>query len=732
MKKIFLFTFFVILILLSIFVFILSTKGIETSRFNSIISTKINKIDNRINIRLEKIKIKLDLKELSFFLLVKDPNIKFSNEKIIINEIKVYSNLRSLIKQDFKISKIFINTGYMKVKVIKKIILTAKPSNLKSLLLNNIRKGSIKTKINLELDKDNNIENYNIDGIVKLASGIITNNEEFEKTNFIFALSKDEGTISSINGNIFDFKINSGKINYVNKNNNLYIQSTLNSDFIINKDKVKKLFSKKISNKLFENIFILKGNVDHKLMLSLDSSLKILDYDYSGSGKIEKGQIELKVPFNNQILSNKIQVINVKKSNFNLINKFKKDKLFAIDGKYALNESEYNNFKIENNFNNLIKKFNIIFDTNEELEIFFLNYKKNKNTIANIEANITLSNKELEIKNFTYKENDTLLSLNEFKLDKKNNLNSFKKIKIKTYNKNKINNNFEITYNKNLSIKGNKFDATNLIEEINKDSKKNFLSKISKKILVELDNVITSLPKKINKFNLHGIIEKGKFIKINSKGEFGDNKYLDITLKKDKKTNIKYLEIYSDYPEPILSNFSFFKGLAGGELLFQSSIDEKSTISKLTIDNFKVINAPGFVKLLSLADLGGMADLLTGKGLSFDKLEMHLIKNDKILELEEFYALGPSVSIVMDGYVDSKTGLVSLKGSMIPAKTLNKFISKVPVVGNILIPKQYGEGLFGISFKMKGLPGKIKTSVNPLKTITPRFIQKALEKNKSK
>ena len=49
----------------------------------------------------------------------------------------------------------------------------------------------------------------------------------------------------------------------------------------------------------------------------------------------------------------------------------------------------------------------------------------------------------------------------------------------------------------------------------------------------------------------------------------------------------------------------------------QSSIDEKSTISKLTINNFKVINAPGFVKLLSLADLGGMADLLTGKWSKF-------------------------------------------------------------------------------------------------------------------
>ena len=86
----------------------------------------------------------------------------------------------------------------------------------------------------------------------------------------------------------------------------------------------------------------------------------------------------------------------------------------------------------------------------------------------------------------------------------------------------------------------------------------------------------------------------------------------------------------------------------------------------------------------------------------------------------------------MEGYVESKNGLVSLRGTMVPAKNLNKFLSKIPVVGKIIIPKEVGEGLFGVSFKMKGLPDNIKTTVNPVKTLTPRFITKALEKSKSK
>ena len=103
--------------------------------------------------------------------------------------------------------------------------------------------------------------------------------------------------------------------------------------------------------------------------------------------------------------------------------------------------------------------------------------------------------------------------------------------------------------------------------------------------------------------------------------------------------------------------------------------------------------------------------------------------NKGFLKLDEIYAVGPSISVLMEGYKEN-TGLTSLRGTLVPAKNLNRFLSKIPVIGKIIIPDQIGEGLFGVSFKMKGMPGKIKTTINPIKTITPRFITKALEKVK--
>ena len=135
------------------------------------------------------------------------------------------------------------------------------------------------------------------------------------------------------------------------------------------------------------------------------------------------------------------------------------------------------------------------------------------------------------------------------------------------------------------------------------------------------------------------------------------------------------------------------------------------------------------VKLLSLADLSGLADLAEGEGISFDFLEIKMEKSQGTLQLREILALGPSLSVLMEGYKDET--ITSIKGTLVPAKTLNKMISSIPVIGDIVIPKEVGEGLFGISFKMKGPPDKIKTTINPIRTITPRFIQKIIDKKKT-
>ena len=273
---------------------------------------------------------------------------------------------------------------------------------------------------------------------------------------------------------------------------------------------------------------------------------------------------------------------------------------------------------------------------------------------------------------------------------------------------------------KKILINGKKLDASNLQKFLNRKSDQNFLSNISKEVEINFDNLNLPLSENLKNFRLIGRIKNGKFLSISSKGDYGDNNFLDITLKNDNKNKKKYLEVYSDIAKPLLNEFSFFNGLSGGQLLYTSVFDETNSISKLKLENFKVVNAPGMVKLLTLADLGGLADLAEGEGISFNVLEINMEKSKNKLTLNEILALGPSISVLMEGY--QTPSVISLRGTLVPAKTLNKIISRIPVIGNIVIPKEVGEGLFGISFKMKGPPNKIKTTINPIRTLTPRFI----------
>ena len=224
-------------------------------------------------------------------------------------------------------------------------------------------------------------------------------------------------------------------------------------------------------------------------------------------------------------------------------------------------------------------------------------------------------------------------------------------------------------------------------------------------------------------------INKGSYDKLSLKGNFSKNEIIEMTIyqvDKDKKT----LQIISDRAKPFVKNFDFIKGFEGGKLEYESIISKEVSNSNLTITDFKVSKVPALAQLLTLASLQGIADTLNGEGIRFETFEMKSNSKGNVLNIEESFALGPAVSLLFDGYVD-KGKIVSLSGTLVPARTVNKVIGWIPVVGKILVGSKVGEGVFGVSFKMKGPPKNIKTTVNPIKTLTPRFITRMLEKIKS-
>ena len=471
------------------------------------------------------------------------------------------------------------------------------------------------------------------------------------------------------------------------------------------------------------------------------------------SGKLKVENLNLKFDENlnikdNYIVNGDINTVNIKVTDEyeiqNLISTFtyRQGSLLFKDMSWDLinkknDKNKFLNSQIEIVQKNNFQEFDIKFEVKDLQDLFnipVMNYELSKNATQKITAKLTINKKkEILFSNISISDNNNKFDIKDLKLDKNFNLISFNQVLIKTNVNNKTNNEFSIQNKKKILIKGQIFDAKKLLKVLSQDGKKNtFFNKISKDVEIDLKKILKGTSFPINKFRLVGKLNKGNFEKVTAKSDFGQNKHLDISLKKMKNTNSKILEVYSDIASPLLSDFKFFQGLEGGDLNFLSTFNNESSSSNLSINNFKLNEAPALAKILSLADLKGLTDTLKGEGISFDTLSAKYNTNSSIMKIDEIFMIGPSISILIDGYVEKKSGLISLRGTLVPAKTLNNLIAKIPVVGDILVGKKIGEGVFGISFKVKGLPDDLKTTVNPIKTLTPRFITRALENAKRK
>ncbi len=724
MKKILNLIIFIIILFLLSLIIVLSTIGIETDRLNSLISKQINQANKKITLNLDTIVYRLDIKNFSLFLETRNPNLIYRGASIPTKNIRVYINFISIIKTDPKIKKINIVLNELTVKDLKSFNNVIKPSNLKSFMNNKIDEGNINAEIEVFLDDNNLIDNFIAKGSVKKLKADLIKQLSIDNTEFNFFADSTDILIKNISGDTNYFKVFDGDLR-ISLFPEVLIDSNFKSDFNYLKDiKNKDLYK---DFKYIKKITKLEAKLNNTFFINLDKTYKIKEYKFKSTGKVLNIDLKFENGFKNLFLSEEIKSLNLKDAK--VISNFSStQRSLNLSGKYKINNSNFLDF----NFENLVKDKNsnvkLNFDYSNSLSLNAINYQKPKDKNANVDVNFNQKNGNIKINKLIFKESDNQITLEGVKL-KKNKFTTLKKIIVKTVKNGKPNNNFRINFGKKILIKGDAFDANQLLKQFSNKNGESFFSNINKDIEIEFDEISAPLSSKLTNFKLIGRIENGEFVKISSKGDYGNNKFLDITMKNDKKTKKKYLEIYSDLTEPLLIQYNFFKGLSGGNLNFTSIIDKKTSNSKLKIENFKVINATGMIKLLSLADLSGLADLAAGDGISFDILEINFEKKENLIKLNEILALGPSMSVLMEGYQDSST--TSLRGTLIPAKTLNKMISKIPVIGDIVIPKEVGEGLFGISFKMKGPPGEIKTTINPIKTLTPRFIQKVLDKNKN-
>ena len=720
----------VIFLFLLLLISYLSFFGIKTEVFNNEIKDSLSKINKEVKININEVSYLLNPLNFNLDITTENSEVLLKKHQLDLEKVKLNVSIKSLFKKKLLINKIKLSTKEIKLKNL--IIPLREIYNSPQLFILNqiVKEGNIAIDVNINFDSQGRIkDDYQIKGFINKAKIDLLNKFTIKDLNFLFTVNKKKYELSKITSLLNEIKFSSP-----------FIEIEPNEDSYLIKGKI---LSKdlKLESKDLENIFKNKTNDFHFkkidfsfesfFSLNINNRLKIDNLSIKSNLNLDKAKIvEKRVNFKPYFLNSSDEIdFNNHKINID----YNKDQLI-IEGNGKVSFSG----KTDQVVYKFIKNDNkISFDTslnikNNPLIIKFLDYKKKEGVDSTILAKGHIENNgSIKFDLISLKENSNLILINNLNLSKTFKIIDIDLAKIEYKNNKNYLNRYNLKkINSNYIIKGDSLDLSKIINNImdTNDNSLNIFNNFNSKIDVNIKKTFIDETNYIN--NLSGFIkfENNKVDNLKLNSFFSNNKKISLTINTNKALETS-TQLIADYPKPLIKRYDFIKGFEEGYLVFNSIKKDNESNSVLIIDNFKIQKVPIFAKILSLASLQGIADVLTGEGIRFTNFEMRFSNKKDLTTIEEIYAIGPAVSILMDGYIESKK-LVSLRGTLVPATTINRNIASIPIIGDLLIGDKVGEGVFGVSFKIKGPPKDLSTTVNPIKTLTPRFITRTLEKLK--
>ena len=720
----------IILLLFTLIICYLSLVGVKTQKFNEKIKKNISKINQRIKLDLGNVKFLLDPYNFTINVRTKDSIVLLGINKLKIKEVKTNISLKSLIFNEFLVDDLQISTKPIKLEDLILLARSFKNSTELFILDSAIKDGFLTANLKLEFDDKGNLkEDYQITGTIKNAKLNFLNRIKASNLSLKFDIKKNKYSLLNIKSVINELKLSSPLIQVNQKKNKYLITGKILTDKKeFNRDQLREMTASFLKN---SNIEKVRFNSESDISFNINKKLKIKDLNIKS--KINLDQLVVK----NNLINLKPYIPGLEEAinfeNHKIIINYSKDNIdIKGNGKILIKDKiETTNYEVIKSNNKY--KFNTkIKIKNSKLLIDFLDYEKKENADATIVMNGNFkNNKPINFTLISLIENNNIIFFKNVGLSKDFKLTKLDSFSLNYLNNNKIKNQLSLKKNNsNYSITGESFDATKLINKImdgdNEDS--SLFSNFNSKISLEINKTYIDDINFVNGLSGALSFKNNKINDLNLKSIFPNNKKISLSIKTTDKRE-KITKLSTDYPKPLIKRYNFIKGFEEGYLVYQSIKKDGISNSLLTIENFKIKKVPIFAKLLSLASLQGMSDLLTGEGIRFTDFEMKFSNQKKLTTIDEMYAIGPAVSILMDGYIESDK-LISLRGTLVPATTINKTIASIPLLGDILVGKKTGEGVFGVSFKVKGELKNLETTVNPIKTLTPRFITRTLEKIK--
>jgi hypothetical protein len=178
-----------------------------------------------------------------------------------------------------------------------------------------------------------------------------------------------------------------------------------------------------------------------------------------------------------------------------------------------------------------------------------------------------------------------------------------------------------------------------------------------------------------------------------------------------------------------MAAFDVLNTMEGGKLVLKATTKDTADAvwaGRLTISDFMMVKAPLLARLLTFTSLTGIVNTLSGKGIGFAQLDIPFSYRQGVVKIDNARAVGSQLGLTANGVIDSTASTLDIKGTVIPAYTLNTMLGKIPLLGRILTGEK-GSGVFAATYRVRGTLAKPEISANPLAALAPGFLRNFLD-----
>ena len=212
-------------------------------------------------------------------------------------------------------------------------------------------------------------------------------------------------------------------------------------------------------------------------------------------------------------------------------------------------------------------------------------------------------------------------------------------------------------------------------------------------------------------------------------GNYGKNKSIKVQLEYKPIAGKEHLlTIDSNNAGSTLKVLRLYENMVGGTMKIEARrAADKKFVGHAQVRDFSIQNAPVITKLLTVGSFTGMIDLLKGDGLTFTHFNAPFEYHRKILKLKKAKAEGNVLGITVGGTVNRATDDLKLGGVIAPAYSINRFLGKIPLVGNVLAGKD--GTIFAATYDIDGNISDPEIDINSLSMLSPNSLKEWYSEN---